>query len=74
MHVRVMCFAFECVCCACEGDCVLCIESHVLCMLKLMPSLHNRVQECRDAYNKLNGVMQFGTKLKLTPLDIEGEF
>lgn len=36
-------------------------------------AIHNRVQECRDAYSKLNGMMQFGSKLKLSPLDIEGE-
>ena len=50
-------------------------EDHVFCMCLEYDALstHNRVQECRDAYSKLNGMMQFGSKLKLSPLDIEGE-
>ena len=31
-----------------------------------------RVQDCKDAYHKMNGMMMFGSKLKLSPLDIEG--
>ena len=43
------------------------------CIITQTPVVFCRVEECKAAYNHSQGLALFGSKIKLTPLDVDGK-